>query len=123
MNYRTRVMVALADFPHGSDYIRKGDEFVATQVDADYLAQHKRAQYAPARAVAPVAAHTPRPSAPASAPAPVPVPVPASPPAPEAVLTPSAPITRRRGRPPGGAADAQEVDQQKSSDGPADAAE
>ena len=49
MHYNTRVMIALTDFPHGRDYIRKDQEFVATEIDAEYLNTHKRAKYASPR--------------------------------------------------------------------------
>lgn len=62
MHYQTRVMVALQNFLHGSDPIRKDEQFVATEIDANYLYKHKRAAYAPAAAsltAAPVAAPAP----------------------------------------------------------------
>lgn len=67
MHYRTRVMVAQADFLHGADLLLKGDTFVATQIDADYLFSRGRAIYAPEPAPA-AKAETPAP-APAAAPA------------------------------------------------------
>jgi len=45
MPYNTRVMVANADMTHGSDFLRKGDQFVATEVDAAYLSKHKKADF------------------------------------------------------------------------------
>lgn len=46
MFYKTRVMVALADFPHGADLLRQGDTFIATEIDADYYLSRKKARIA-----------------------------------------------------------------------------
>lgn len=72
MFYRTRVMVAAADFLHGADLLRKGDTFVATPIDADYLHSHGRATFAPEPQI-----DTPKIEAAAPAPAPAAAPAPA----------------------------------------------
>lgn len=80
MFYQTRVMVAVADFLHGADLLRKGDTFIATQIDADYLHSRGKATFAPepasvapkVEASPPAPAPAPAAAAPASAPAPAP---------------------------------------------------
>lgn len=42
MHYLTRHLEALREFSHGDQHLRIGDDFFATDVDADYLLQHKR---------------------------------------------------------------------------------
>lgn len=65
MFYKTRVMVAAEDFLHGADLLRKGNIFVATEIDAEYLNRKGRATFAPET----------QPAANLEAPAPAPAPV------------------------------------------------
>lgn len=59
MFYKTRVMIALADFPHGAELLRQGDTFIATEIDADYYLSRKKAKIADDPAAAQVHASIP----------------------------------------------------------------
>lgn len=41
--YQTRHLEAQADFSHGDLHLRKGDRFEASEIDADYYIEKKRA--------------------------------------------------------------------------------
>ncbi|OUL98560.1 hypothetical protein [Variovorax sp. JS1663] len=88
MFYKTRVMVAAEDFLHGADLLRKGNTFVATEIDAEYLQRKGRASFAPeAQPAAKVEPPAPAPAAPAPAPAEAPAPV-----ADKPIETPEGPV-------------------------------
>jgi hypothetical protein len=48
MNYRTRQLVAIKDFPHGDRNLTKDETFTASEVDAEYYIKHGRAKDAAA---------------------------------------------------------------------------
>lgn len=111
MHYLTRHLEALTDFSHGNQYLTAGAPFSATEVDADYLIQKKKARdvaapdpaafsvpmvAAPVSAPAPVAASAPIDSAAAQVAAPLALDETASVTA--ADPTTAAPVTRRPGR-------------------------
>jgi hypothetical protein len=76
MQYRTRHLEALTDFPHGQRSLSTGEKFEASEIDAEYYERHKKAKILPddSEAAAPAPSPTQPPPRPAPA-APEPAPM------------------------------------------------